>query len=64
MGERHSAQPAIDRTSRKQFKLSDGNIGPMLQILYDIAPANGPTEKHVDALEDIRRAFRLPASAT
>lgn len=63
MGECRGPEPAISRAGRKLFKLTSGDIGPMMPMLDDIAPESGPTERQTDAREELRRAFRLPASA-
>lgn len=51
-------QPAIARVSRKLFKMTEGNIGPTMDILNDVSEAP-LSARQKTALEDIKTAFRL-----
>lgn len=58
MNECNGPQPAIDRSARRLFKLTSGDIGPLMEILT--AVSTDPISDHQrEALDDIRRAFRI-----
>lgn len=52
---------AVARISRKLYKLNGADsFEPLVQVLGDIAGAgNGLSESQKDALEDVKRAFRI-----
>lgn len=51
-------QPAIARASRRLYRLTGGNPGPLLDVIGDISE-EPLTDRQKDALDDIRTAFRL-----
>jgi hypothetical protein len=60
----NGASPAISRLSRKLYKMSgsDGAI-PVLGILNTIYAETDMSARQIDALDDIKRAMRVPQSA-
>ena len=58
MNECQGAQPAITRAARCLYKLTGGDIGPLMEILKPIS--GDPMGDHQrEALEEVRRAFRI-----
>ncbi len=58
MNECQGADPAITRASRCLYKLTNGDIGPLLEVLKSVS--TDPLGDHQrEALDDIRRAFRI-----
>ena len=58
MNECHGAEPAVTRASRQLFKLTGGDIGPLMEILKH-ASADPLSDQQREALEEIKRAFRI-----
>ncbi len=58
MNECNGPEPAIPRASRQLYKLTSGDIGPLMEILKTIT-SDPIGDRQRDALEDIRRAFRI-----
>jgi len=58
MNECNGPEPAITRASRQLFRLTDGDIGPLMEILKS-ASANPLSDRQREALDEIRRAFRI-----
>lgn len=58
MNECQGAQPAIARAAKRLHALTKGEIGPLLEILKAIS-ADPLSDRQREALEDIRRAFRI-----
>lgn len=54
----NGAQPAVTRASRTLYKLTGGDIGPLLDIL-SAASTDPISDKQRDALEEVKRAFRI-----
>lgn len=60
MNECNGPQPAITRSARKLFKLSAGDgFEPLMQIIGQLAPQSGLSDRQRDALNDIKTAFRI-----
>ena len=58
MNECQGADPAVSRASRKLYKLTGGDIGPLMEILKSVS-ADPLGDHQREALDDIRLAFRL-----
>ena len=58
MNECNGPAPAIGRASRRLFRLTEGDIGPLLEILKS-ASADPLSDQQREALDEIRRAFRI-----
>ena len=58
MTECQGPAPAITRTSRRLSKLTDGDIGPLMEILSAISD-DPLSDTQKDALDDIKRAFHI-----
>ena len=58
MTECQGPEPAIGRASRRLYKLTGGDIGPLLKILTEVSE-EPLSDKQRDALDDIRNAFRI-----
>lgn len=58
MNECNGPDPAIPRASRQLYKLTSGDIGPLMEILKSVT-GDPLGDKQREALEDIRRAFRI-----
>ncbi len=60
MGECQGPQPAIDRAARRMFKLGQGkDLAALMAVIQAVSPEEGLTDRQRDALEDIKRAFRI-----
>ena len=58
MNECKGPSPAIARTAKRLNTLTKGDIGPMLTILQSIS-TDPLTDQQREALDDIKRAFRI-----
>lgn len=58
MNECQGADPAVARASRCLYKLTSGDIGPLMEILKSVS-ADPLGDRQREALDDIRRAFRI-----
>ena len=58
MNECHGPAPAISRAARQLYRLTGGDIGPLMEILK-AASADPLTDQQREALDEIRRAFRI-----
>lgn len=60
MNECGGAAPAITRMSRKLYKMSGASaFEPLLRLVQSTLGESGLNQKHREALDDIRRAFRV-----
>ncbi len=55
MNECNGPEPAITRASRRLYRLTEGDIGPLLEILKAVS-ADPLPERQKEALDEIRRA--------
>lgn len=58
MNECNGPEPAITRASRQLYRLTGGDIGPLMEILKS-ASADPLSDRQREALDEIRRAFRI-----
>lgn len=58
MNECHGPEPAIPRAARQLYKLTAGDIGPLMEILKSVS-ADPLGDHQREALDDIKRAFRI-----
>ncbi|MDA8586338.1 hypothetical protein N9L47_08725 [Rhodobacteraceae bacterium] len=61
MNECNGPSPAITRAARQLYKLTSGDIGPLMEILKSVS-ADPLSDQQRDALDEIRRAFRIRVS--
>ncbi|WP_411891115.1 hypothetical protein [Yoonia sp. SDW83-1] len=60
MNECNGADGAISRISRKLFKLDGANgFDPLMTLVKSALPEDGLNDKQRDALDDIKRAFKI-----
>lgn len=50
--------PAITRAARKLYKMIGSDVGPLMELLTS-ASKDGLSDKQSDALDEIKRAFRV-----
>jgi len=58
MNQCNGAEPAVTRAARALFKLTGGDVGPLMEILA-AASTEPISDKQRDALAEVKRAFRL-----
>ena len=58
MNECNGPEPAIPRASRQLYKLTAGDIGPLMEILKSVT-GDPLGDRQREALDDIKRAFRI-----
>ena len=58
MNECQGADPAVTRAARCLYKLTNGDIGPLMDILKSVS-TDPLGDRQREALDDIRRAFRI-----
>ena len=58
MTECQGAAPAVTRASRRLSKLTEGDVGPLMDILKAISD-DPLSDTQREALDDIKRAFRI-----
>lgn len=58
MNECNGPEPAIPRAARQLYKLTAGNISPLMEILKSVT-ADPLGDRQREALDDIKRAFRI-----
>mgnify|MGYP007010885692 CR=1 FL=1 len=60
MNECGGADPAISRISRKLQRIDGANsFDALMSLIKSVLPADGLNDKQRDALDDIKRAFRI-----
>lgn len=60
MTECQGPQPALTRGARRLYKLTGANdFTALMTVLSAIAPENGLTDRQRDALDDLKRAFKI-----